>query len=212
MSALLRHIATRCGEVWRGRGPRGFLTFAATRLLLRREDLVFSRRLSESLPEPAWPDGGELRVIDAAGLNDPLNAAVLAQVLRGESSGYAEGLVAGDLLFAHIDKAGTVDTFGFVIFASAYKRFLGIDFATPMIGNCNTLATARGRGLYPALLLECSAELARRGYAEAVITCSPDNAASIRGITKAGFSRLHHLVVWIALSRLVLARRVSSKT
>ncbi|MFY7916534.1 MAG: GNAT family N-acetyltransferase [Rubrivivax sp.] len=151
-------------------------------------------------------------MIDAAGLKNPANTAVLNQVLKGESSGYAEGLAAGDLLFAHVDGAGTVDTFGFVIFASSYKRFLGIDFSTPMIGNCNTLPAARGRGLYPALLQGCCAELARRGYAEVVITCSPDNAPSIRGITKAGFSRLHHLVVWIALSRLVLGRRVRASS
>lgn len=212
MSTILRHAATRCGEVWRARGPLGFLIFAATRLLSRREDLVFSRRLDEPLPAPVWPNGGELCVIDAAGLKDPANAALLDQVLQGESSGYAAGVSAGDLLFAHVDGAGTVDTFGFVIFSSPYKRFLGIDFAAPMIGNCNTLPVARGRGLYPALLLGCCGELARRGYAEVVITCAPDNAASIRGISKAGFNRLHHLVVWVALSRMLLGRRVRAGT
>lgn len=196
----------RFAEVWRARGTRGLVAFAATRLLSRREDLVFNRELACPIPSPHWPDDGELRVIDARGLTDPANAALLRQVMQGESRGYAAGLAAGDLLFAHVSREGRVDTFGFVIFESSYKRFLGIDSRTPMIGNCNTAPAARGRGLYPALLLACCAELAKRGHPAVVITCAPDNAPSVRGIEKAGFGRVAHLVVWIALARVVLWR------
>lgn len=55
------------------------------------------------------------------------------------------------------------------------------------IGDCFTWPDYRGEGLYPYVLIEICRALKARGLARAYLTVSPDNSASIRGVTKAGF-------------------------
>lgn len=52
---------------------------------------------------------------------------------------------------------------------------------------CETDPAHRGKGLYPAMLRLAAARLAEAGYRTAYIACATDNAASVRGILKAGF-------------------------
>jgi predicted GNAT superfamily acetyltransferase len=139
----------------------------------------------------------------------PRNAAVRAQVLVGENVAHIGGLKGKDLLFAHIDDSGQVDTYAFVLYDTRYKTFLAVPTDVPLIGNCNTRPDSRGRGLYPAMLRTVCSYLAARGHETVVVTCSPDNNASIRGIVKAGFRFSRHVSCWVALSRIPLARRTS---
>ncbi|MGH8680027.1 MAG: GNAT family N-acetyltransferase, partial [Burkholderiales bacterium] len=76
----------------------------------------------------------------------------------------------------------------------------------PMIGNCYTVPDARGRGLYARMLVTVSDDLAVDGHRRAIISCQPDNVASMRGIERAGFKRARHITSFIALSKLVLWR------
>jgi len=77
------------------------------------------------------------------------------------------------------------------MFDSYSKKILGEAKETPMIGNCYTLPEHRRQGLYARLLVTICARLAEMGHRRAIITCAPDNTASMRGIEKAGFTRVH---------------------
>ncbi|MEG0822603.1 MAG: GNAT family protein [Burkholderiaceae bacterium] len=209
MSGLesLRHILARLLAVWRTRGPLEFATFVLTRIVLRREDLIFECSLGEIQGAPfVLPERGRFVIVDGAGIALPEHASVVAQVLQGENGVHVSGLLDGDLMLAHVGDTGVVDNYAFVLFRTGYKRFLGLEDAVPLIGNCNTLAEARGRGLYPLMLRYICCVLAGRGYGRVVITCAPSNKASIRGIEKAGFEFVSHLTCWIVLSRVVVWR------
>ena len=58
---------------------------------------------------------------------------------------------------------------------------------TAYIGRCETLAIHRGKGLYPHVLLTICGSLAKKNFAEAVLTVAPGNQSSIAGVKKAGF-------------------------
>lgn len=58
------------------------------------------------------------------------------------------------------------------------------------IWDCATLPAFRGRGLYPALLGAIARELVGEGVARVWIAARADNAASLRGLEKAGYRRV----------------------
>ena len=74
------------------------------------------------------------------------------------------------------------------------KRFdiVPISDRAILITQCFTIPRYRGMGLYPTIL-SYTLELYRtNGYTQAYIACSTRNRASVRGIEKAGFSKLGH--------------------
>ncbi|HET6429693.1 MAG TPA: GNAT family N-acetyltransferase [Phycisphaerae bacterium] len=80
----------------------------------------------------------------------------------------------------------------FVTPARRYRRIFPViegDQAL-LIGPCFTDPDYRGRGIYPRILRHIVTELGGRGYGPFYVHTSPANAASLRGIEKAGFLRL----------------------
>jgi RimJ/RimL family protein N-acetyltransferase len=70
------------------------------------------------------------------------------------------------------------------------NRILRLDDGECEIKFCVTFPEFRGRGLYPAALHAIQAYLKKRGFHRCFICVKSDNAASIRGIEKAGFRRV----------------------
>ena len=197
------------------RGAVGFLRFLATRIVQRRADLLFDIDLRDSAAAPSFaqfPPLATAVLVWRHNLGSEATRGVEQSVLTAANHAYREVLAGDDMLLAATDAQGQVTSYAFVLFASFYKRVLGEAQTTPMISNCCTDPAWRGQGLYPQLLVTTCLHLAKQGHARAIITCAPDNLASVRGIEKAGFRRvktLHSLVVlarWIAWQRSVPAR------
>lgn len=77
------------------------------------------------------------------------------------------------------------------------------------VWDCATLPAFRGRGLYPALLAAIARELADEGVARVWIAARADNAASLRGLEKAGYRRvadIRYVRLW-RWRRLAVRRR-----
>lgn len=200
MRALLQRLATE----WRTRGPAGFIRFVALRLFQWRRDVLYASdpaRLAAAAAGWAEVPGETVVWVHRGNLGSADTAAVEAAVLGGANHAYREALCGADQLLAIVDKQGHVASYGFVLFESFYKQVLGEAADTPMIGNCFTDPQQRGRGYYPRLLRAACHRLADEGYRRVIITCAPDNLASVRGIEKAGFRRVR------ALSSLVVAAR-----
>ena len=200
MRDLLQRLATE----WRTRGPAGFMRFVALRLFQWRSDVLYEAdpaRLADTTAGPAEVSGERVVWVHRGNLGSAATAAVEAAVLGGANHAYREALCGADLLLAIVDEQGHVASYGFVLFESFYKQVLRESADTPMIGNCFTDPGRRGRGFYPRLLRAACCRLADEGYRRIIITCAPDNQASVRGIEKAGFRRVR------TLSSLVLAAR-----
>ena len=94
---------------------------------------------------------------------------IIAIVVNGERAHQSwvatSGALAMDPVASHIDYSGR-----------AY------------IGRCETKPLYRGRGLYPYALSVICEHLWSIGLSDVVLSVSPDNAPSISGIKKAGFS------------------------
>lgn len=205
----MKKILNRLAKELRTRGGAGFLRFLALRLVQWRGDHLYEMDLSQLGAMPAPPPG--LVLVDRHTFGSEATRAVEDAVLTEANLEYRAELLGDVLLFALTDGHGQVASYGFVLFDSFYKRILGEDRATPMIGNCVTFAPYRGKGLYPQLIRAVSDSLASQGFPRAIITCAPDNLASIRGIEKAGFKRvktLYSLILvtrWIAWTRILPA-------
>ena len=214
MTGLPERLVTE----FRTRGAVGFLRFLATRIVQRRADLLFDIDLRGLAAAPPFAQLAPLAtavLVWRHNLGSEATRAVEQSVLTAANHAYREVLAGDDMLLAMTDAGdaqGQVTSYAFVLFASFYKRVLGEAQTTPMISNCYTDPAWRGQGLYPQLLVTTCLHLASQGHARAIITCAPDNLASVRGIEKAGFRRvktLHSLVVlarWIAWQRSVPAR------
>jgi len=76
----------------------------------------------------------------------------------------------------------------------------------PLIGNCWTSPECRGQGIYPYIISLCSDIMAARGFKRILISCAPDNFASISGIEKAGFKRVRCLNSYLLLTKFMLQK------
>lgn len=197
MIAVFRRLATE----WRNRGAAGFVRFVAARLMQRRADELYEMDLAAWRSAGLPPADPQVVLVDRHNLGSPAVRMVEQGVLTAENHAYRESLAGQDQLLALTDDAGQVRSYGFVIYESFYKRVLGQGADVPMISNCYTPAAFRGQGLYPRLLRATCAVLAAQGHDRAIITCAPDNLASVRGIEKAGFRHV------CTLSSLVLGAR-----
>lgn len=64
-----------------------------------------------------------------------------------------------------------------------------VDFRTSAyVGDCKTDVQYRGRGLYPEALRRLRAAVAAQGVDRVVLTVAVDNYASLRSVSRAGFS------------------------
>ena len=191
----------------RTRGAIGFFNFVRTRVWQFREDVLFEMRLPLSSSTSLHPNLDKVVLVRRENFGCEETAMVEREVLTDHNFAYREALQGEDLLYAATDESGHVSTYGFVLFNSFYKRILGESNQVPMIGNCFTFPQHRGRGLYANLLMSISGHLSSQGYQRVIITCAPDNLASVRGIQRAGFSKvsiLHSLVIfsrWIAIQK-----------
>jgi ribosomal protein S18 acetylase RimI-like enzyme len=205
------NIVKRLDTEWRTRGAVGFARFIALRVVQRRADVLFEYDLTE-LTGGGDPGTGPIVVVDRNNFGSAASAAVEKGVLSGGNHAYVKELQGQGQLLAATDPQGRVTSYAFVVFESFYKRILGEATATPIISNCLTFPAYRGQGLYPEVLRASLRHLAAQGYSRAIITCAPDNSASIRGIEKAGFRRvktIYSLIVfarWIAVQRNEVAK------
>lgn len=183
------------------RGGAGFLRFLALRLLQWRADVLYEVDLAVLAANPPLQPAAPLVRVGRHNLGSEATAQAEAGVLTAENHAYREALQGDDQLLAALDAQGQVTSYGFVLFDSFYKRILDEPRNTPMIGNCFTLPAWRGRGLYPRLLVATCQHLAAQGHSRAIITCAPDNLASVRGIEKAGFRRVRTVRSLVLLTR-----------
>lgn len=192
---------------FRTRGGAGCFRFLLLRILQWRADVLYEVDLAELVANPPLEPAAPLVLVWRHNLGSAATAQAEAGVLTAENHAYREALQGDDQLLAAVDAQGLVTSYGFVLFDSFYKRILAERRDTPMIGNCFTLPAWRGRGLYPRLLVATCQHLVAQGHSRAIITCAPDNLASVRGIERAGFRRIRtvrSLVVftrWIAWQR-----------
>lgn len=206
----MKKIVERLAKELRTRGGVGFLRFIASRLVQWRGDHLYEIDLRPA-DKAATTASDALVVVDRNTFGSAATRAVEETVLTEANLEYRDELRADCQLFAITAAGGQVATYGFVLFDSFYKRILGEDSATPMISNCYTYPQYRGQGRYPQMIRAACDSLAAQGFQRAIITCAPDNAASIRGIEKAGFRRVktqYSLVLvtrWIAWTRITPA-------
>ena len=208
MRDLLQRLATE----WRTRGPAGFVRFVALRLVQWRSDVLYDAdpvRFAGAASGPAEVPGETVVWVHRGNLGSAATAAVEAAVLGGANHAYRQALCGADQLLAIVDEQGHVASYGFVLFESFYKQVLRESADTPMIGNCFTDPAQRGRGYYPRLLRAACRRLADEGYQRVIITCAPDNQASVRGIEKAGFRRVRTLSSLVVAARWIAWQRVA---
>lgn len=203
------YALTRLRSLQATRGWLGLTRFLMTRLLRSQSDVVFECRTADQGREMAESDFGAGRaivLIDRHNLDDPERAALLAQLLAGESAVYRAGLERGDMALTVVDEEEVLLHRSFIQFQTRYKSILGEAEEVPLIANCHTVPRARGERLYPKTLRYALSLLASQGYDRAIITCDADNTSSIRGILNAGFRQTRAINSLIVLFRLVFQR------
>ena len=205
-------LVDRLAAEFRTRGPVGFTRFAMSRLCQWRFDVLYEADLRELIQKPPVQPLVSFVQVDRHNFGSAETAAVERAVLTDVNYAYRDTLRGDDLLFAAIDPHGGVVAYGFVLFDSYSKKVLGEAVETPLIGNCYTLPEHRRKGIYPRLLITICTQLAATGYRRAIITCAPDNIASIRGIENAGFTRVHTVKSLLVVSRWIAFQSLSGGT
>lgn len=195
-------IGRRVATVWSSRGTLGLLRFLRDRVLSRRHDLLFEVETAGYSSEPGWNGEGHLLWIRRENLADTLTPELRSQIGAGEGADYLEGLSGRDMLFLVVDEHGQWLHHSFVLFDTRTKSMLGEPADTPLFAHCVTAPGARGRQLYSRTLRCALGVLHGCGHARAVINCAPDNVASVRGITTAGFQLARRTDTWTVLTLL----------
>jgi RimJ/RimL family protein N-acetyltransferase len=106
--------------------------------------------------------------------------------------------------FVHIDD-GTLGHISWLYYKDDPNRILRLEEGDCEIKFCLTFPEFRGRGIYPAALHAIQRYLVERGCSRCFVCVKADNIASIRGIEKAGFTRVgvtrFRKVVGVQISR-----------
>lgn len=207
---------SRARAVLRDEGWKGLLCKTVGALLRpvweTRTYRVYSNALPSSASIPPQPAGlrlGFLRSVEdwrreeAAGVRfdevvPPIDAADAFR--RGA---FALALLEGERV-AHLSWAAPHPR---AVTGDPVFRCIGRP-GTAFIGPCFTHPDQRGRGLYPWALQRLSAELSSSGARQVWINTRTSNAASVRGIEKAGFTVVQDLpyrrwfnAVWLKTDR-----------
>ncbi len=204
----------RCQGVIHTRGWPGFIKFISSRVVRISGDLVFEKSLNANEPQIQKKPAAAYKafVIDASNLQSPENKWLVQSVLRGENLEYLEGLKKKDCMVVIVnDKDNKVVHTSFVQFETSYKNLLNEGNSTPLIGNCWTSQEHRGKGLYPYAIGQCCQEIARRGCKRIIISCAPDNTASIAGIKKAGFVKIREVKTLAILTKIYFQKLIPEK-
>ena len=205
------NIVRRLDTEWRNRGTAGFMRFIGLRVVQRRADVLFEYDLTQLKGEEA-AGGVAVVMVDHHNFGSAATTAVEQEILTGGNHAYVDELQGAGQLLAATGPQGGVTSYAFVVFESFYKKILGESSVTPIISNCLTFPAYRGQGLYPLVLRATLRHLAAQGYSRAIITCAPDNIASVRGIEKAGFRRVKTIHSLIIFARWIAAQRVDSSS
>lgn len=106
-------------------------------------------------------------------------------------------LAKGDVFFAW-ETDGRIVCFGWVTYQNRFAGPVPLPEAPGrlFLYNFYTQPDYRGRGLYPALLLQMRFHLGREKATEVAIEVNSWNTASINGIRKAGFATVGELSYW----------------
>lgn len=181
-------------------GPGGIVRFLFHRLLYRVWRTVVFEMRGQLIPQIEWQQTELLRIYkDAKELPKSL-----ADLIRNYEFDLPEVLDRGGWVFVVLNE-GECAHFGGVSFAARHLRILGEPTNTPIIGQCFTMPSARGKGLYKRALSAIAARLLAEGYKRILIETSPDNHLSRRGIEAAGFKLLREMKIHIMLNSLAVA-------
>lgn len=100
-------------------------------------------------------------------------------------------LAAGNVCYSVINDKGIIVHQSWIFKKKLLTRQLGFKLAYT-IGDCWTIPEFRGRGIYTFMLEYIKNDNLGKSI---VIYCALSNAASIRGIEKAGFTKLYHFTL-----------------
>jgi ribosomal protein S18 acetylase RimI-like enzyme len=156
--------------------------------------IVYRNQASVTLPSPL-----EIRRVDLDNLVDALSMEPPERV--EEFRGFLE---RGDLGY-YAYREGTVVHRAWVrlgpLTVPTYFGFvpIRIPVGDAFIHYCETAPSARGTGVYPAVLAHITSELRARGIREITISTTLDNQASRRGIEKAGFEEMRRFDLILVL-------------
>ena len=115
-------------------------------------------------------------------LREHMRALSLRRLLRWRCRG------CGWVYFASMD--GRFCHYSFVTPAARYRKFCPeIPANALLIGPCMTMPAARGRSIYPRVIQQIAYDLTQEGRGPVYIQTDTTNAASIRGMEKAGFTK-----------------------
>ena len=117
----------------------------------------------------------------------------MLQIMYVSRTGLEERFSRGDRCFATIEKDKIVNSFwaqfGLNDLCELHLKFILGPTQTWMY-NALTVKSARGRGLYPNIIRYMAKVLLESGIEEAFIDVDPKNISSIRGLEKAGYTRV----------------------
>jgi GNAT superfamily N-acetyltransferase len=148
-----------------------------------------------------WSESESLVIYTADG---PPVPPALCDLIRRYEKDLPECIHHGDWLYVVLVN-GECQHFGGVGFSSRQLRILGERSRIPLVGACNTIPEARGRGLYRRALAELGARLQAAGYERILIETTPKNYASQRGIEAAGYRLQRIMSIWIFFHVIAIA-------
>ncbi|MBI5505575.1 MAG: GNAT family N-acetyltransferase [Deltaproteobacteria bacterium] len=167
--------------VWQEEGLMGVARYTARRAYLHQGFLLYQRDLSAHEAVPLPPALTLVRLATPAERNALLHAredfaaASYWEVIQPDAECYV-GLDGYRIVSVHWLSSNEES-----------NRLVELGPEDFVIGPCVTASTHRGRGVYPAMIRALCADRYRKGQRRAYMVVSVHNAASIRGIEKAGF-------------------------
>lgn len=178
-------------------------------LLRRRQRFVFEADLTIPREPSQWALNETVLVIDADNL-DRVNREVLASLHVEKHQRDFAGIRRGNRLFVVQDGEACLYR-GYIRMIepqSDDRKSLFFDEMErlPEIRSCETAEHARGRGLYRRVLNDQLRYLKSLGFERASLYTMAENAASIKGVTAAGFNVYRKLSDWIVFNLLVIQR------
>ncbi len=167
---------------------RGFfirLCYTAMKPFFEIKACYFVKIILKSVADPE--QNLEIRELTIADIDKML------EVMYFNRQSLQERFNEGERCFAVFEKGKIVSyfwaLFGFRDFNELHMRFRLRSNQTWMY-NAVTVKSARGRGLYPNIICYMAKALAKSGIDEAFIDVESGNAPSIRGLEKAGSTRI----------------------
>jgi len=150
------------------------------------DELILVYKL-DTIKIQAQPEEVEGVIIKKGDLEDLKQARQTLKPLPWEFQCYEFDGV-NDFFVAKDD--GGIQHISWIYFHDHRNRLLSLGKREAEIKFCLTLPAARGRGIYPKILLSALSYLNSCGIQRVYICVHKDNNSSIRGIEKAGFTRV----------------------